>query len=298
MNGTGDGRGGARPATGRRPRDDEALLPLIAGRSVVRRYRSASNTVLVVDGGPTRRSVLKVYPDHRRFANETAALGVLAEAGMRAPQVLAAAPAVSGGRAVWTAELSFVPGEPMTSGRGLTGLLHQLRAFGTVTGPGAGTVAEAERGAGWTDWLAARLDAYEAVLGPLDAPRVVDALERTRRSLPSLDVGEPSLLHADLSRPNILVGRDGAATLIDWELGRWGDPLFDVALACYRGLFRRFPLAVDFARELRGPRRDCARVLRAYLRFLHLRELALVEQVGHASLRAVRRRLRRHFGLP
>lgn len=66
--------------------------------------------------------------------------------------------------------------------------------------------------------------------GLFDALRVpADAVERFRNEAKRLTPRPYALLHSDVHRANLIVGRDGALTLVDWENALYGDPLHELA---------------------------------------------------------------------
>lgn len=283
---------------------ERSIEELIAGRKIVRSVRSASNTVLVLKAPGPGVTVLKLYPANGRFTNELASLRVLADAGVRAPRVITAVDGVvrlEDSSRAWAAELTYVLGRPLDPARDLRSLLEHLREMprssdGSIGYPSDGHHDQDGSTVSWVDWLRARVDSYAEAVHHLHAPAVLRVLDQVSSGLANVGVEVPRLVHGDLSTPNVLVDDCGEVTTIDWEHGRWGDPLFDVAVADCRGMFQSPSQALGFARELvNGP--PHADVLAVYRDLLHLRELALVEQVADSSLDKIRRRAHRRFGL-
>jgi aminoglycoside phosphotransferase (APT) family kinase protein len=42
------------------------------------------------------------------------------------------------------------------------------------------------------------------------------------------------LLHCDVHRKNVIIGHDGQAVFLDWELVLWGDPVYDIAIHLHK----------------------------------------------------------------
>ena len=63
-----------------------------------------------------------------------------------------------------------------------------------------------------------------------DRPIIALALKWCEDNLPT--PAEPRLVHGDLRMGNVMVGPEGLAAVLDWELAHWGDAHEDLAYGC------------------------------------------------------------------
>ena len=163
-----------------------------------------------------------------------------------------------------------------------------------TTGSGAGRRLDLEHEAGTCAVWAERVGSADATL--LAPARELAALLQARAS--SLPVVLDALIHKDLHLAHVIVDEGGAATVIDLDEARMGDPAFDVAHLCTYAeeagsapaelALRAF---VDAYGEVGGP--DPERRLaffRAYALLKFTRQ-ALAASAGDEVVRASRRRL-------
>jgi Ser/Thr protein kinase RdoA (MazF antagonist) len=163
------------------------------------------------------------------------------ELGVRVPRLLAVSgPSVGDGDDVAEAALfEFVDGAVLAEVVGSAGtaametvgrMLHQLHHGGArATGwPGDPTATN------WAGWLRTTADASVAMLAP-GLPAAALASTRARFDelvsalIPSGSAGRVGPIHHDAHPWNVLVPVAGSPYLVDWEMARWGDPVFDVA---------------------------------------------------------------------
>jgi aminoglycoside phosphotransferase (APT) family kinase protein len=80
------------------------------------------------------------------------------------------------------------------------------------------------------------LDRYDTIyrtIAPEPHPAFDLAVRFLRTNLPD-DAGAPKLVHGDFRMGNMLFGREGLRTVLDWELAHAGDPAEDLAWMCVR----------------------------------------------------------------
>lgn len=97
--------------------------------------------------------------------------------------------------------------------------------------------------------VAARIHAMPPVPGLSDVDALdslVDTYDEIGRPLPSLEIGlrwlrehrpEPAgntVVHGDFRTGNLIIGPDGLAAVLDWELAHRGDPLEDLGWLCVK----------------------------------------------------------------
>jgi aminoglycoside phosphotransferase (APT) family kinase protein len=164
----------------------------------------------------------------------------------------------------------FIPGEPMrealtrTAGRDERAGL--LRAWGaTLSAIHRAPVPLGLAVAGHT-WLARMLDEAERNLSLLRADDGTPA-KLTRLRNEALDPVPLTLIHGDFTLDNTLVENGAITGIVDWPLGAWGDPRYDLALATRpeREAFRARGDAAAFYEGYAG-RRLTARDARYFLR--------------------------------
>lgn len=103
---------------------------------------------------------------------------------------------------------------------------------------------------------------------------------------PGLAERSLTLVHADIHRKNMILGRDGTTVFLDWELALWGDPVYDLAVHLHKMAYRadeRLRLLVRWWNALdavhtRGWRRDLA----SYLAHERVKS-AVVDSVRYAQ---------------
>ena len=214
--------------------DPEELARLLGGGTVQELRRltggaSRQTWAFRLDG---RRLVLRRdppgVPSRVGMAREAALLRAAARAGLTVPEVLASGPSFL--------VMSWVDGETLARrilrdpefGAARARLLRQcgqqLARLHTRVGPEQLPSLPAP-------------EPLEAVRGRLDAigephPAFELGLRWLRENRPS--AGDPRVLHGDFRLGNLMVGPDGLAAVLDWELAHLGDPLRDLAWMCVR----------------------------------------------------------------
>ncbi len=88
------------------------------------------------------------------------------------------------------------------------------------------------------DWEIERCRQVARQIGQEDDPYVATALAWLERNKPAN--GSLTLVHGDYHLRNLLISGDRVAALLDWELTRVSDPLFDIAYMCIPYLSGKF----------------------------------------------------------
>lgn len=203
-------------------------------------------------GGRTRAAVVQVPAgamSHGSFVAEARLLAAAAAAGVPVPSPLASSDGGADGRTVGAAPALLVTDriDGQTIPRRILRATAQRPALGAALTVDLGR-ALARLGRVDTQALPAslpRLDAadpaadYVATLerqlaaleGPLPSMRAGLAWLRRHRPAPP---PRPGLVHGDFRNGNLIVGTDGLAAILDWELAHVGDPMEDAAYLCMR----------------------------------------------------------------
>jgi aminoglycoside phosphotransferase (APT) family kinase protein len=155
--------------------------------------------------------------------------------------------------------MPWVEGKPFTLqhadvvGKALRSL-HSIRMTGF--GPVALTPAPAHgRFQRWIDFLTTNLEEHLSVCVKTGAMSVEEA--RTARgivaSAVSFEVEAPTLLHGDLTNPNLICQENGSVMVMDWEDCLVGDYVFELAGWCAFHMPGEFKVLIDayFAGEKR-----------------------------------------------
>jgi Ser/Thr protein kinase RdoA (MazF antagonist) len=288
------------------------LSDLIRGRQVRPWRSSPRNLVLQLTNAAGHRTALKVFSDHAAFRNEQFALTLLeqhhapAARILQVATVLGADPATARGPSAqrWSLEMTMLDGGRVHLGRDKSALLAGLAQLAGIRQRLAGGLAEValdNAGSHWGSYLVSKIDGYAELLRHVRSVRVAQCLDYCRRTAAQLQVEGAGLVHADLSMSN-LRRRQGSrhrVAFLDWELARWGDPLFDAAVLVQRGILAEID-AIRLHRDISGCAGSVPQVastLRLYRRILDLRDLALVESTDDPALNGLRRRAHRVFSL-
>jgi aminoglycoside phosphotransferase (APT) family kinase protein len=166
---------------------------------------------------------------------------------------------------------SFEPGVELDLRAGRQG---RVRSWETVAGIAAAIHRVAPESIPWlVPRYATRLDHARAAIAELDdlpESEMADARAWMHDQLPRATPSK--LVHGDLLGQNILLGRCGPDTVIDWEYAQFGDPAYDLAIVT-RGVRRPFQIegGMDLLLEAYA-RAGGAEVERKHVR---LHELAL-----------------------
>lgn len=160
---------------------------------------------------------------------EAALLQAAAAAGVRVPPVagvLQPADGLGSGYVMHHVEGSAEPQAILAAPQPglleeLAGELVRIHAIAPQAALPLPTLAPEEGLAG----LRAQFEAFGA-----DRPVLALALRWCQEHLPTPCA--PRLVHGDFRMGNLLVGPQGLAVVLDWELSHWGDPHEDLAYAC------------------------------------------------------------------
>lgn len=203
-------------ALGRPPREVRALTGGISNLTFLTRMSPPADPEAVI---------VRVFAERERARSEKAALQLLANSVVPAPQLLGHGRIEGAG---WFVISTRIRGRPVArpDDRGwLEGLAAALAAIHGISRHGRGLGNDPGPTRSWID------EGPEPKLGPL-AQVLWPELERSRAALA---LGPAVLVHGDFHAGNVHWAGRKVVGVIDWEMARWGPAAADVAY-CYLDL--------------------------------------------------------------
>ncbi len=178
-----------------------------------------------------RRAPSAAFMDGRSFGHDVEAALVRAarQGGVRAPEIIA----------------ELEPGDGLGTGYIMARVEAEVNPAAILADPPSGLIGDITRELAHihaikpdTNLAIPHLDTRVALaelknrfnVAGGDRPIIALALRWCEDNLPA--PADPVLVHGDFRMGNLMVGKDGLAAVLDWELAHWGDAHEDLAYGC------------------------------------------------------------------